>query len=158
MQDFAGAAPMRAMVIVKATKESEAGALPSAQLMADMGAFNQKLIHSGMFVDAGGLKASSKGRPRRLFGQRPHRDEGAVCECQRTRLWLLDLEGQRSRRGERLGQTLPQSDARTVEDRNPRALRNGGHRLTRWAVDTVDDRVGRAQWASARTPIFDQLL
>ena len=52
---------MRVMVIVKATKESEAGEMPTADLMAEMGAFNQALIDAGIFVDAGGLKASSKG-------------------------------------------------------------------------------------------------
>ena len=52
---------MRVMVIVKATQESEAGNLPSAQLMADMGAFNQKLIEAGIMLDAAGVKPTSKG-------------------------------------------------------------------------------------------------
>ncbi len=52
---------MRVMVIVKATPDSEAGVMPSAELIAEMGAFNQSLIDAGIFVDAGGLKASSKG-------------------------------------------------------------------------------------------------
>jgi hypothetical protein len=52
---------MRVMVIVKATEDSEAGKLPSAQLMADMGAFNQKLIEAGIMTDGGGLKPTSKG-------------------------------------------------------------------------------------------------
>ena len=52
---------MRVMVIVKATKDSEAGRLPSAELMAAMGAFNQALIDAGVFIDAGGLKNSGEG-------------------------------------------------------------------------------------------------
>ncbi len=52
---------MRVMVIVKATEDSEAGKLPSAELMAAMGAFNQSLIDAGVFVDAGGLKKSALG-------------------------------------------------------------------------------------------------
>ncbi len=52
---------MRVMVIVKATADSEAGKMPSAQLMADMGAFNRKLIDAGLFVDGGGLKDTRKG-------------------------------------------------------------------------------------------------
>ena len=52
---------MRVMVIVKATQESEAGNLPSAQLLADMGAFNQKLIEAGIMTDGAGLKPTSKG-------------------------------------------------------------------------------------------------
>ena len=52
---------MRVMVIVKATTNSEAGEMPGAQLMADMGAFNQKLIEAGIMTDAAGLKPTSKG-------------------------------------------------------------------------------------------------
>ncbi|HKN27652.1 MAG TPA: YciI family protein [Roseiarcus sp.] len=52
---------MRVMVIVKATRDSEASKMPSAELIARMGAFNQSLIDAGLFVDAGGLKPSSRG-------------------------------------------------------------------------------------------------
>lgn len=52
---------MRFMIIVKATKDSEAGVMPSPQLLADMGKFNQELMDAGVFVDAAGLQASSKG-------------------------------------------------------------------------------------------------
>jgi hypothetical protein len=52
---------MRVMVIVKATKDSEAGVMPSKERMAEMGAFNRSLIDAGLFVDAGGLKDSRKG-------------------------------------------------------------------------------------------------
>ena len=52
---------MRVMVIVKATTDSEAGKLPSRELMAAMGAFNQKLIAAGVMVDGGGLKSTTEG-------------------------------------------------------------------------------------------------
>src|ERR1700688_2191604 len=52
---------MRVMVIVKATEDSEAGGMPTAELLADLGAFNQALIDAGLFVDAGGVKESRKG-------------------------------------------------------------------------------------------------
>ena len=52
---------MRVMVTVKATEDSEAGGMPPAELLADMGAFNQALIDAGLFLDAGGLKESRKG-------------------------------------------------------------------------------------------------
>src|ERR1700730_1810020 len=52
---------MRCMIIVKATNDSEAGVMPSAQLRADMGKFNQELMDAGVFVDAAGLQASSRG-------------------------------------------------------------------------------------------------
>jgi hypothetical protein len=49
------------MVIVKATKDSEAGVMPTRELIADMGAFNQKLIEAGIMTDGAGLKPTSKG-------------------------------------------------------------------------------------------------
>jgi hypothetical protein len=52
---------MRFMVLVKATKDSEAGKMPSPQLLADMGKFNQELIAAGVMMDGGGLHPSSKG-------------------------------------------------------------------------------------------------
>ena len=52
---------MRVMVIVKATADSEAGKLPTPELMAAMGAFNQKLIAAGVMLDGGGLKKSGLG-------------------------------------------------------------------------------------------------
>jgi len=52
---------MRFMVLVKATKDSEAGKMPSPQLLADMGKFNQELIAAGVMMDGGGLHPSSEG-------------------------------------------------------------------------------------------------
>jgi PhnB protein len=52
---------MRFMILVKATKDSEAGKLPSRQLLADMGKFNQELMTAGVMIDGGGLHPSSKG-------------------------------------------------------------------------------------------------
>ena len=53
---------MRVMVIVKATKNSEAGKMPSAQAFADMGRFNEELVKAGIMLDGDGLKPSSKGK------------------------------------------------------------------------------------------------
>ena len=52
---------MRVMVIVRATAASEAGKMPSAELLEAMGAFNQELMTAGIFVDGGGLKPTAKG-------------------------------------------------------------------------------------------------
>ncbi len=52
---------MRVMVIVKANPESEAGALPSPELIQAMGAYNNELIAAGVRLDGGGLQASAKG-------------------------------------------------------------------------------------------------
>ena len=52
---------MRFMILVKATEDSEAGRMPSQQLLTDMGKFNQDLIAAGVMIDGGGLHPSSKG-------------------------------------------------------------------------------------------------
>ena len=52
---------MRFMVIVKATKNSEAGVLPSQQLLADMGTFNEELTKAGVMLAGEGLQPSAKG-------------------------------------------------------------------------------------------------
>jgi hypothetical protein len=53
---------MRVMVIVKATKNSEAGKMPSKELLTDMGKFNEELVKAGIMLDGDGLKPSSKGK------------------------------------------------------------------------------------------------
>lgn len=53
---------MRVMVLVKATADSESGAMPSARLIRDMGEFNKKLADAGVMLDGAGLKPSSKGK------------------------------------------------------------------------------------------------
>lgn len=60
---------MRVMVFVKATKESEAGELPSEQLMADMQAYNEELVKAGIMLDGDGLKPSSAGVRVRFSGK-----------------------------------------------------------------------------------------
>lgn len=52
---------MRFMVIVKATKESEAGVLPDAKILAEMGKYNEELVKAGILLATEGLHASSKG-------------------------------------------------------------------------------------------------
>jgi hypothetical protein len=52
---------MRFMIIVKATKDSEAGVMPSEQLLTEMGKFNEELIKAGVMLAGDGLHSSSKG-------------------------------------------------------------------------------------------------
>jgi len=53
---------MRVMVIVKATKNSEAGVMPSEKLLADMGKYNEELVKAGVMLAGEGLHPSSKGK------------------------------------------------------------------------------------------------
>jgi len=53
---------MRVMVIIKATKNSEAGVMPNEKLLADMGKYNEELVKAGVMLGGDGLKPSSKGK------------------------------------------------------------------------------------------------
>jgi len=66
---------MRVMVIVKATSESEAGVLPSAELLTEMGKFNEELVKAGVMLAGEGLQSSSKGVRVRFGG-----GKGAVID------------------------------------------------------------------------------
>jgi len=59
---------MRVMVIVKASRESEAGQMPSQQLLTDMGKFNEELVKAGVMLAGDGLHPSSKGKRVRFAG------------------------------------------------------------------------------------------
>ena len=59
---------MRVMVIVKASKESETGVMPSEKMLADMGKFNEQLANAGVMLAGEGLHPSSRGKRVRFSG------------------------------------------------------------------------------------------
>ena len=60
---------MRFMVIVKASKDSEAGVMPATELLAAMGKYNEQLVKAGIMLAADGLQPSSKGKRVRFSGE-----------------------------------------------------------------------------------------
>ena len=72
---------MRVLVIVKASKESEAGVMPKQELLAKMGAFNEELVKNGIMLAGEGLKPSSKGkRVKFAKGAKPSVIDGPFTE------------------------------------------------------------------------------
>jgi hypothetical protein len=61
---------MRFMVIVKASKDSEAGKMPSEELLGAMAKFNEEMVKAGVMIDGAGLQASSKGARIRFSGNK----------------------------------------------------------------------------------------
>ena len=59
---------MRVMVIVKASRESEAGEMPSEKLLTEMGKYNEELVKAGVMLAGDGLHPSSKGKRVRFSG------------------------------------------------------------------------------------------
>jgi hypothetical protein len=71
---------MRVMVIVKASKDSEAGMLPSQQLLTEMGKFNEELAKAGIMLAADGLRDSAKGKRVRFSGKQRSVIDGPFAE------------------------------------------------------------------------------
>ena len=71
---------MRVIVIVKATKNSEAGVMPSEKLLADMGKFNEELVKAGVMPAGEGLHPSSKGKRMRFSGGKKSVIDGPFAE------------------------------------------------------------------------------
>ncbi len=84
---------MRVMVMVKATGESEAGVLPDATLLADMGRFNEELVKAGVMLAGEGLKASSFGARVRFSGSRRSVIDGPFTETKEliAGFWLWQV-------------------------------------------------------------------
>ncbi len=84
---------MRFMVMVKATKESEAGVMPSEQLLAEMGAYNEKLVQAGVLLAAEGLHPSSKGVRVRFSGNDRTVIDGPFAETKElvAGFWLMQV-------------------------------------------------------------------
>jgi hypothetical protein len=71
---------MRFMVIVKATTDSEAGMMPSEQLLTEMGKFNEELVKAGVMLAGDGLHPSSKGARVKFAGDRRIVTDGPFAE------------------------------------------------------------------------------
>jgi hypothetical protein len=84
---------MRLMVIVKASKESEAGVLPPQQLLAEMGKFNEELVKAGVLLAGEGLQASSKGKRVRFSGKNRTLIDGPFAETKEliAGFWLWQV-------------------------------------------------------------------
>jgi hypothetical protein len=71
---------MRFMMIVKANKESEAEVLPSEEMIAKMGRYNEELMKAGVLLDAAGLQSSSKGARIKFVGDKKSVVDGPFAE------------------------------------------------------------------------------
>lgn len=71
---------MRVLVMVKATKDSEAGALPGKELLTAMGKYNEQLVKAGIMLAADGLQPSSKGKRVRFTGDKRSVIDGPFTE------------------------------------------------------------------------------
>jgi hypothetical protein len=90
-----GETKMRFMLIVKANKDSEAGVMPSVDLLNAMGKFNEEMVSAGVLLAAEGLQASSKGaRVKFTPGARPSVVDGPFAETKEliAGFWLIQVK------------------------------------------------------------------
>ncbi len=85
---------MKFMVMVKATKDSEAGVLPDEALLADMMKYNEELSKAGVLLDLAGLKASSQGARVRFNGKERRVIDGPYAEAKElvAGYWILQCK------------------------------------------------------------------
>jgi hypothetical protein len=84
---------MRFMVIVKANKDSEAGVLPSTEILSAMGKFNEELVKAGVMLAGEGLQPSSKGKRVRFSGGKHTITDGPFAETKEliAGFWLWQV-------------------------------------------------------------------
>src|SRR5574338_616996 len=89
-----GDTTMRVMVIVKADKDSEAGVMPSRELLTDMGKYNEELVKAGIMLAGEGLHPSSKGKRVRFEGPRRTVMDGPFTEAKEliAGFWLWQVK------------------------------------------------------------------
>jgi hypothetical protein len=85
---------MRFMMIVKASKDSEAGILPGEDLLVAMGKFNEEMVKAGVLVDATGLQASSKGARVKFAGDKRIVTDGPFTETKDliAGYWIIEVK------------------------------------------------------------------
>ena len=85
---------MRFMMIVKASKASEAGVMPREEMLATMGKFNEELVNAGVMVDGAGLQASSKGFRVKFSGGKRAIVDGPFTETKElvAGYWIINVK------------------------------------------------------------------
>jgi hypothetical protein len=85
---------MRFMMIVKASKESEAGKMPSEELLAAMAKYNEELVNAGILVDLAGLQSSAKGFRVRFADGKPTVIDGPFAETKElvAGYWIINVK------------------------------------------------------------------
>jgi hypothetical protein len=85
---------MRFMILIKATKDSEAGVMPSQQLLTEMGKFNEELVKAGIMLAGEGLQPTSKGARVKFSGSKRTVIDGPFAETKEllAGFWLWQVK------------------------------------------------------------------
>ena len=85
---------MRFMIIIKANEESESGVMPSAELLTEMGRYNEELVKAGVLLAGEGLHPSSRGKRVRFDGSKRRVIDGPFSETKEllAGFWLIQVK------------------------------------------------------------------
>ena len=112
---------MRFMVLVKASKQSEAGIMPSEKLLADMGKFNEEMVKAGVMLAGEGLQPSSKGVRIRFEGNKRTVIDGPFAETKEliAGFWIIQVKSKQEAIEwmKRCPCPMPDSEASEIEIR-----------------------------------------
>ena len=138
-----GERTMRFMVIVKATKDSEAGKMPSEEMLAAMAKFNEEMVKAGIMLDGDGLQSSSKGARIRFSGDKRTVIDGPFAETKElvAGYWIIQVKS----KAEAIEwmKRCPNPHERGRRDRDPPDLRAGGFRRQRTRSSTTASSANR---------------
>ena len=125
---------MKVMILVKATKESEAGILPSEKLLSDMMKYNQELIDAGILLAGDGLKSSSQGVRVRFTGSQREVTDGPFAETKElvAGYWIWEVKSMEEAVEwvKRCPDPMPDSDGSELEIRPLVTMDDFGDNLT----------------------------
>ena len=147
---------MRVMVIVKANKDTEAGVMPSEQLLTEMGNYNEELVKAGIMLAGEGLHPSSKGARIQFSGNKRTVIDGPFAETKEliAGYWLWRVKSCRRRSSGRSAVRIPTGEESVLEIRpifeaedfgeefTPE-LREQEERLRAQAEQTSEEGIGR---------------
>ncbi len=113
---------MRFMVMIRADRHSEAGEMPSQQLLAEMGRFNEELVKAGVMQAGEGLQPSSKGARVRFSGRDRRVIDGPFAETKETLAGFYLIEAADLNEAIQVAAGIPPAQVGSVEVRPIRQL------------------------------------
>ena len=106
---------MRVMVIVKASKESEAGALPDTEILTKMGKYNEELVKAGIMLAGEGLQPTSKGKRVRFSGDKRTVIDGPFTETKELVAGFYLIEATDMQEAVGIASRFPSAPLATIE-------------------------------------------
>ena len=114
---------MKFMILVKATRDSEAGKMPPESLFAEMGAYHEELSKAGILVDASGLQRSEKGWRIKYNGKQRSFVDGPFAETKEFLAGFYMIEARDLNEAIQLASKIPPATVGSIEVRPIRPIR-----------------------------------